>query len=76
MANVPITENIPSITTDGIFSISPQFSKGLVLDTTTGKITGTPIEEYKGTYVVRFTETSTGTVLTSTLIIQSIIYII
>lgn len=62
-ANIPILES-----TTGIWSIEPQFSKGLILNHD-GTITGTPIEEYHNTYVVLFTPEGSTEVQRSTLII-------
>lgn len=61
--NIPILES-----TTGIWSVEPQFSKGLILNND-GTITGIPIEEYHNTYVVLFTPEGSTEVQRSTLII-------
>lgn len=72
IVGIDIGTNTPSISLQGTYELSPHFSKGLVFNPTNGQITGTPIEEYVGTYVIRFTEDNTGSIYTSTILITSI----
>lgn len=70
-----IETNTPSITEEGSYTISPHFSKGLILDETNGYITGTPIEEYQSTFTVTFVSKS-GDVKRAKLEIKGIIDIL
>lgn len=55
VVGVQITPNKPNITNEeGTFSISPQLSKGLSLDSKTGIISGTPEEQYQAQYAVMY----------------------
>lgn len=66
-----IETNTPSISEEGSYTISPHFSKGLILDELTGYITGIPIEEYQSTFTVTFVS-KTGDVKRAKLEIKGI----
>lgn len=72
VVGVSITPNNPSLTTIGTYLVAPTFSRGLSIDTSTGIITGVPIEEYVGTYTITFTESGSQMMFTSVLHITSI----
>lgn len=68
-----IEENLPAVTIEGAtFSIEPSFSKGLVFDEKSGKISGVPKEEYHADFTVTLTMVN-GSIMTSVLEITSMI---
>lgn len=58
-----ITVNRPINDLSGTYTISPSFTNGLIINTENGEISGIPIEEYVGTYIITFSEASSSNLL-------------